>query len=42
MKQYELLEVKVLLLGMEDVIRTSNNPEQDNEGSVPDFPELFG
>jgi hypothetical protein len=38
-KQYEILELKLVIFGMEDVIRTSQN---DNVEDMPDFPENFG
>ena len=38
-KIYESIELEILSLSAEDVIRTSQN---DNVSDMPDFPEMFG
>ena len=38
MKLYEKIEMEIIFLGYEDVIRTSKN---DNVEEMPDFPEMF-
>jgi hypothetical protein len=38
MKSYETIEIKIMLLDEEDIIKTSNN---DNVEDLPEFPEIF-
>ena len=39
MKQYEQLQLEIILFIAEDVVRTSND---DNQTPMPDFPENWG
>lgn len=39
MKNYENVEIEIVLFSAEDIVRTSQN---DNVTSLPDFPEMFG
>ena len=38
MKLYEQIEIEIIFLQNDDVIRTSQN---DNVEEMPDFPEMF-
>ena len=38
MKLYEKIEMEIIFLSSDDVIRTSQN---DNVEEMPDFPEMF-
>lgn len=38
-KTYQEMELEVVLLSQEDIVRTSQN---DNVSDMPDFPENFG
>ena len=37
-KNYENIELKIVYLSVEDIVRTSNN---DNVSDMPEFPENF-
>jgi len=38
-RNYENIEIKIVLFSNDDIIRTSND---DNVEPMPDFPEMFG
>ena len=38
-KNYEDIQVQIVLFDRQDVVRTSQN---DNVENMPDFPEIFG